>query len=214
MARRDKRNRPGVSARSQRLIDHSISHRELTATVAALEMDTQRLPTTEEDTLDFANDEDASSQEVAGDKASTPHPFSSAIWDDESDTEQALPHDSTTVAEQVEILYDHADIEVSGDSNHISQEDDNVTLSPLEHATLDVLKLCHDAGCSLEFYDILFALLRKHSSQNQVDVTKLPKRGTFLKNLRAHISSPMPIITQVENLQVPHFDMLSQIRDL
>jgi hypothetical protein len=60
----------------------------LTATVTALELDTQRLPTTEDDTTDFPNYEDASSQEVT-DEASTPHPFSSANnWDNESDTEE------------------------------------------------------------------------------------------------------------------------------
>ena len=176
-------------------------------------MDTQRLPTAEDDTLNFANDEDASSQEVT-DEASTPHPFSSANWDNESDTKEAPPDYSKTFAQQVEILYKHTVTEVSGDSNNISQEDDSVTLSPLDLATLDVLKLCHDAGCSLEFYDILFALLRKHSSKSKVDVTKLPKCDTFLKSLRAHISSPMPIISQIGNLQVPHFDILSQIRDL
>jgi hypothetical protein len=47
-----------------------------------------------------------------------------------------------------------------------------------------------------------------------VDVTKLPKRETFLKSLMARISPPSPIISQVGNLHIPHFDMLSQIRDL
>ena len=59
-----------------------------------------------------------------------------------------------------------------------------------------------------------FTLLRKHSTKNKMDVTKLPKRATFLKNLRARVSSPTPIICQVRNLQVLHFDILSQIRDL
>jgi hypothetical protein len=82
-------------------------------------------------------------------------------------------------------------------------------LVPLDCASLlDVLKLCHDAGVSLEFYDILFALLRNHSSKNKVDITKLPKRDTFLKSLRARVSSPTPIISPVGNLQVPHFDIL------
>ena len=79
---------------------------------------------------------------------------------------------------------------------------------PLDCATLYVFKLCHGAGVSLEFYDILFALLRNHSSKNKVDITKLPKPDTFLKSLRARVSSPTPIISPVGNLQVPHFDIL------
>jgi hypothetical protein len=47
-----------------------------------------------------------------------------------------------------------------------------------------------------------------------VDITKLPKRNTFLKSLRARISSSMPNVSQVCNLQVPHFDTLLQICDL
>jgi hypothetical protein len=214
MGRRDRRNRPSANSRSQWLIDRSISHRELTETVIALELDTQRLPTTDEVTPDFPNEEDASSQEING-EVSTPHPFLSDNSDDESDSEEQVPPDySTTVAEQVDIFHGHTATEVSAESNHIPPEDDTVILSPLDLATLDVLKLCHNAGCSLEFYDLLFALLRKHSSKNKVDVTKLPKRDTFLKNLRTRISSPPPIISQVGNLQVPHFDILSQLRDL
>jgi hypothetical protein len=99
MGRRDRRNRPSANSRSQWLIDRSISHRELTETVIALELDTQRLPTTDEVTPDFPNEEDASSQEING-EVSTPHPFLSDNSDDESDSEEQVPPDySTTVAE-------------------------------------------------------------------------------------------------------------------
>jgi hypothetical protein len=77
----------------------------MTAAVTALELDTQSLPRTD-DTLDFANDEDASSQEVAH-EPSTPNPFSFANFVDKSDTEEAPPDYSTTVAQQVEMLYEH-----------------------------------------------------------------------------------------------------------
>ena len=171
MARREKkRNRPGARARSQRLVDHSISQNTLTATITALELDTQSLPTPD-DTLDFPNDKDNDSSQEVEHNASTPYPFSSANWDDKSDTKEAPPDDTTTVAQQVEILYKETDTEVSSDSNIVTQEDDSVTLSPLDRATIDVLKLCHDAGVSLEFYNTLFALLRKHSSENCVDIT-------------------------------------------
>jgi hypothetical protein len=130
------------------------------------------------------------------------------VSDEEPDLEEAPPNDSATVAQQTEILYGKSN------DNNISKEYNNVKLSPLDYVTLDVLQLCHDAGVNLAFYDILFALLRKHSNENNVDITKLPKRETFLKSLRAQIASPQPIISQVGSLQVPHFDMLHQIRDL
>jgi hypothetical protein len=104
MVRPHRRNRPTATAKSQWLIDHSISNRVLTATVTALELDTQRLPTTEDDTPDFPDDEDASSWEVT-DEASTPSLFSAANYDNESGTEEQAPPDySTTVAEQVDLV--------------------------------------------------------------------------------------------------------------
>jgi hypothetical protein len=90
----------------------------------------------------------------------------------------------------------------------------NVELTPADCASLKFLFHCHNGGVSLEFYDILFAIIRKVSAENVVDITKLPKRETFVKSLRARIPSPQPIISEVANLQVPHFDILLQIRDL
>jgi hypothetical protein len=185
--------------------------------VTALELDPESLPTTS-DGFDIANDEDSLGEEhIAHTETSTPNPFSLdfMMTDEEFESEEAPVDDSTTVAEQAEIHFGRRSnaVEVSDDNNN-SKDESTVILSPMDCATLDVLKLCHDAGVSLEFYGNLFALLRKHSSKNKVDITKLPKRDTFLKTLRARISSPTPIISQVGNLQVPHFDVLSQIRDL
>jgi hypothetical protein len=183
----------------------------LTATVTALELEASSLPLTTNEDFDIVNDEDTSGVEPLIANAQGPTALSNVTdTDDEVESEEAAVNASTTVAQQVQM---HC-----GTNNSAGSTDDdnnsNVKLSPVDCATLDVLKLCHDAGVSLEFYDILFALLRKHSSKNQVDITKLPKRETFLKSLRARISSPMPIISQVGNLQVPHFNILSQIRDL
>jgi hypothetical protein len=185
----------------------------LTTTVTALGMDPQSLLTSSEG-FDVANDDDSLGEERVAD-AQTPTPTETdEESDEESCSEEALDVDDfTTVAQRVEMdLGANNTVLVSDDDD--DNNNSNVKLTPVDCATLDVLKLCHDAGVSLEFYDLLFALLRKHSSQNKVDVTKLPKRDTFLKSLRARISSPTPIISQVGNLQVPHFDILSQIRDL
>jgi hypothetical protein len=211
-------------------MDTSVSetHSSLTATLTVLEMD----PTTL-DGFDVAENKcDSSIQEHGTDtQLPAPIPFSSVLFDtfdseteDEDEVEvgaEDTPADDyTTVAEQVEMHVGRGiNVEVSDDNNQNLHRDSrpnktNVALSPIDCAKLDILKLCHDGGASLEFYDNLFALLQKHSSQNKVDVTKLPRRDTFLKSLGARISSPLPIISQVGNLQVPHFDFLSQIRDL
>ena len=192
----------------------------LTKTVTSLELDPRGTMTTSDD-LDFPNNDNSSVEEtVTGAGTTTPSSTSTNVTetDEESDSEEALGNVSTTVTEQVQMHFgmNHPGEHDNDPNEHKENPTDEptVNLSPVDCATLDVLKLCHDAGCSLEFYDILFALLRKHASKNQVDVTKLPKRETFLKKLRARISSPMPSISQVGNLQVPHFDILSQIRDL
>jgi hypothetical protein len=189
----------------------SESVRSLTATVTALELDSQSLPSTTAG-CDIPNDEDSSGDEHVADNED------SLMTDEEFESEEAPVDVSMTVAQQAEIHFGRSNNteEVSDDNNNSNNSKDanNVILSPVDCATLDVLKLCHAAGVSLEFYDILFALLRKHSSKNKVDITKLPKRDTFLKSLRSRISSPPPLISPVGNLQVPHFDILSQIRDL
>ena len=215
-----RRSRTGRQAQKWVTTSLSESARSLTATVAALELDARNLPTRSED-FEVTNNEDSSIQDNAFD-AQESMPHSSSVddteTDDEPESEDAPVDNSATIRQQVEMHLgsNNAQEEVSSDNdnNTNSGDDPEISLTSVDCATLDVLKLCHDVGVSLEFYDILFALLRKHSSKNKVDVTKLPKRDTFLKSLRERISSPIPIITQVGNLQVPHFDMLSQIRDL
>jgi hypothetical protein len=149
--------------------------------------------------------------------------------EDEVEAEDTPVDDSKTVAEQMEMHIGRSNTaEVSKDNNKDNDDDNNnnnnnqnstpkesnVILSLIDCATVDVLKLCHDGGVSLKFYDNLFATLQKCTSKNKVDVTKVPKHDTFLKSLRARISSPPPIISQASNLQVLHFDFLAQTRDL
>ena len=67
---------------------------------------------------------------------------------------------------------------IDDDQNRTPDDEPNIHLSPVDCATLDILKLCHDAGVSLEFYGILFVLLCNHSTENKVEVTKLPKLTT------------------------------------
>ena len=216
--RKFKSGRAGLQG--QKWVSTSLSEnaRSLTATVASLELDPSTLPATSSDEFDVPIDDSSSDQEsVAFQTSTTPSPSVDNSDDDEvSESEHPPACDSTTVAEELhmDLGGNNAPVRLDDDCNGNSGDDPEITLTPTDCATLDVLKLCHDAGVSLEFYDILFALLRKHSTKNKVDITKLPKRDTFLKNLRERISSPLPIISQAGNLQVPHFDMLSQTRDL
>jgi hypothetical protein len=135
------------------------SVRSLTATVTALELDAQILPATS-DGFDIANDEDSLGDEHLADNKDF------LMTDEEFESEEAPVDNSTTVAQQAEMHFGRSNNteEVREDNNNNNSKDaNNVILSPMDCATLNVLKLCHDAGVSLEFYDILFALLRKHS---------------------------------------------------
>ena len=78
---------------------------------------------------------------------------------------------------------------------------------------LDLLKLCQEAGTSLEFFDNLVTTLRRHGKKG-FDIRKASKRQTFLDNLRKKIACPRPIIVSVGSHQVPKFHLLDQISDL
>jgi hypothetical protein len=174
----------------QKWVTKSLSEgaHSLTATVAALELDARNLSSTGCLDFEFMNDEDSSVHENV-DFTETSTPFASSVddrdTDDELESKDAPVDASTTIAQQVQMHLG------SDDANDGNADDDNtnpgdepeIKLTPVDYATLDVLKFCHDAGVSLEFYDIPFALLRKHSSKNKVDITKLQKRETFLKRL-------------------------------
>jgi hypothetical protein len=136
---------------------------------------------TTSEATDFGNDGNSSGEEPTVTDAETPNPNTISTnvteTDDEFESEEPPVNVTATVEQQVQMHFGKNNSKVSDDDESI------VKLSPVDCATLDVLKLCHHGGCSLEFFDMLFALLRKHSSENGVDVTKLPKRDTFLKNL-------------------------------
>ena len=134
----------------------------LTKTVTALELEACSSPTTEEG-FDLPNDDHSFGEEPVTDEpeTTTPNSLSShgSETDEESESEDAVGNISTTVAQQVQM---HFGINNSGvnDDDLNSNDECTINLSPLDCATLDVLKLCHNAGCSLEFYDLLFALLQ------------------------------------------------------
>jgi hypothetical protein len=223
MARRKKNDNGRVGSKGQRWLNTSLSENvnSLTTTVTALELDSRICLLRTSDDFDIPNDDNSLIDDSPSlSQLANPNAFFSNITetDEEFASEETPVNVTATVAQQLQIHLGTNNTSVSDDEldnpNSNSNDESHVSLSPMDCATLDVLKLCHDGGCSLEFYDNLFALLRRHSTKNKVDVTKLPKRETFLKSLRSRISSPMPIISQVGNLQVPHFDILSQIRDL
>ena len=137
----------------------------LTTMVTSLELDPCSTMTTSED-LDFPNDVNSSGEEpVTGAETTTPSSTSTNVTetDEESDSEEGLGNGATTVAEQVQMHFGMNNSGVHDNDPHQHKEnptdESTVNLSPVDCATLDVLKLCHDAGVSLEFYNILFALL-------------------------------------------------------
>jgi hypothetical protein len=95
-----------------------------------------------------------------------------------------------------------------------NEEEDMLELDAQEHALLDLLELCKDAGTSLEFFDNLVTILRQHGKKG-FDVWKASDRQqTFLDDLRKKISCPCAVIIQVGPHQVPKFNLLEQITDL
>lgn len=75
-------------------------------------------------------------------------------------------------------------------------------------------------GCSLEFIDDLFRVLRKNMKEDGFDITKAPLRSTLLKTLRLKLgdqSPPLPIsvaITPDRRTELAKFSILAQIKDL
>ena len=91
----------------------------------------------------------------------------SVTSEDDFESEEAPVNNSTTVAEQVEIHLSNNPDTSNNDNNRSSTVEPNIPLSPVDCATLDILEPCHDAGVSLEFYDILFAFICKHSTKKK-----------------------------------------------
>ena len=163
-----KKSRVRKCSQGQRWLNTRLSEdvNSLTATATLLELEGLILPSTSEGP-DVANNEESSDLEPDFDtRMSPPNSPSSSVaeTDGEFESEEAPVNISTTVAQQVQMqfgLNNTASVSNNDHNNHFHNTNNEpyVKLSPVDCATLDVLKLCHDAGVSFEFYDILFALL-------------------------------------------------------
>ena len=107
--------------------------------------------------FDLPYDDHSFGEDPVTDKAERTIPNSSSSnvteTDEESESEEAAVNMSTTVAQQVQMHFginnSRVNDNVLNNDNLNSNDDSTVNLSPVDCATLDVLKLCHDAGCSL-----------------------------------------------------------------
>ena len=105
MARRKytrKARRAGLQGQRWMTTSLSASARLLTATVTALELDAQSLPTSDDGLFDVANDEEALSQEHTADlETQSPNPsvcyYDSDTAEEEVDSEDGPADESTTV---------------------------------------------------------------------------------------------------------------------
>jgi hypothetical protein len=125
-------------------------------------------------------------------------------------------HDERSEAVEVtETREDKGETDGVADRMYIieNETEDKIEIDAQEQAMLDLLQLCQDAGTSLEFFDNLVTLLRRHGKKG-FDIRKASRRQTFLDNLRKKISCPRPSIVQVGPYQVPKFNLLEQIIDL
>jgi hypothetical protein len=112
----------------------------LTTTVTALELTASCSSPTTSDSPDFPIDDHSSIEDDEANLTET---------DEESDKEAAVPNPSTTVTQCVQM-------QCGINKSVLDDDESNVTLTAMDCATLDVLKLCHDGGCtSLEFFDNL-----------------------------------------------------------
>ena len=157
--------------------------RLLTATAASLELDPSNLPASGREDFDITNDKDASVQEsVDTANLSTLHLSS----DDDSDTDDIPEHehapvnDSTTVAEELEMHLgcNNAQVNSDDDSNTNPDNDPEISLTPVDCATLDVLKLCHEASSFTTLFLPCFANTRpktKWTSQSFRNATPFSK---------------------------------------
>ena len=111
MARRKhtrKARRAGLQGQRWMTTSLSVSARLLTATVTALELDAQSLPTSDDGLFDVANDEESLAQEHTADlETQSLNPsacYDSDTAEEEVESEDAPADESTTVAQQVEML--------------------------------------------------------------------------------------------------------------
>jgi hypothetical protein len=160
--------------------EHSLSKnaRLLTATVASLELDPSALPASSED-FDVPNDDHSSDQESVAAAQPSTTPSSSADnsdADDVSESEHAPACDSTTVAQELHMNLGRNNAPVSNDDVALAMTPRSRSL-PLtaRHSTSSSSAMM--PGFALSFAtSFLLCWLRKHSTKNKVDITKLPKR--------------------------------------
>ena len=148
-----KAGRAGVQGQRWMTTSLSVSACLLTATATALELDSQSLPTSV-DGFEVANDEDSLAEEhIADPERQSPNP--SACYDSETAEEEfelgdAPADESTTVAQQVEMLLGRNNsttgVSVNDENNMTPGGKPDIRLTPVGRATLDVLKLCKMLG--------------------------------------------------------------------
>jgi len=91
--------------------------------------------------------------------------------------------------------------------------DDELQLSNLEMAMLDLLILCDSSGARRGFYDELLTLLQRFTKKGLV-IAKAKGRSAFLADMRKKLLTPQPRTTIVEGREVVHFSFLEMLQDL
>jgi hypothetical protein len=84
----------------------------------------------------------------------------------------------------------------------------------VDHAMVDLIQCCNNAGTSIKFLDEILRTLKKHVKKG-FDVLKAPKRSNFMEKLRARLGAPnAEIVASSHGYMVPRFDFLEQVLDL
>jgi hypothetical protein len=96
------------------------------------------------------------------------------------------------------------------EANHPTGMDFGIT----DHAMVDLIQCCNNAGTSIKFLDQFLCTLKKHVKKG-FDVLKAPKRTNFMEKLRGRLGAPKAeIVASSHGYIVPRYDFLDQVLDL
>lgn len=142
--------------------------------------------------------------------------FAPWLWSSNDDDDDDDEQDEDDV--EVDIMEESMSTDISsttlyGDDERQPVVEDDVVLTDLETATLQLLMLCDASGARRGLYDEILTLLRRFRKK-KLDITKAKGREAYVKVLEKKIKTPKPKATKVGGRDVIHFSFLESLRDL
>jgi hypothetical protein len=91
--------------------------------------------------------------------------------------------------------------------------EDDIELTNLEVAELELLMLCDASGARRRFFDDLLTLLRQFHKK-RIDITKAKGRASFMATMESKVKCPKPMSKKVEGRDVIYFPFFDSLQDL